>query len=129
MPLRKRASACLRLAEENDQAPGARCARGVCGTGAGVVCAHAADAPLRVCDDLAVSLRTTPFILAARFCAGVALDANGIAKALGPCFEDGLLTTSYDKLGTEFRLPGGSLGNAAEAHGQPSLLCFASVKA
>lgn len=67
-------------------------------------------------------------ILACRFCAGVAVPLDSMRNAMEHCFEDGLFTTKLDNLTPEFQLSTSEFGRELEAHGQPGLLCFASVK-
>lgn len=68
-------------------------------------------------------------IIACRLSAGIAVSIHALRSALGDGkgLPDGLLTTSAETLGPEFRLPLSVLGRAAEKSGQKSILLFSAV--
>jgi len=64
--------------------------------------------------------------IGARVTAGVAVPLAEVCAALST-FQDGMVTTSMDRVGADFRLPLSTQGEAAEETGQRSLLLLATV--
>ena len=66
-------------------------------------------------------------IIACRLSAGVPLPLLTLKRALGTCFQDGMVTTRPESLGPSYQLPLSAAGQAVEQSGQRSLLLFAAV--
>jgi hypothetical protein len=68
-------------------------------------------------------------IIACRLSGGVAIPLITLKRVLSQneAFFDGMITTSVDSLGPEYRLPMSDLGKGAESKGQKSMLLFVAV--
>jgi hypothetical protein len=66
-------------------------------------------------------------VVALRLTAGVAVPICALKRAMGPCFDDGLLTTQRDGMADGYQLPITAQGRVVEEEGQRTLVALGSV--